>query len=48
MQVDLRPMETPARLLPPPDIQYQGSVVDLSAQAERVSRVGTDAYRRTV
>ena len=48
MQVDLRPMETSARLLPPPDIQYQGSVVDLSAQAERVSRVRTDAHRRTV
>jgi hypothetical protein len=48
MQVDLRPMETSARLLSPPDIQYQGSVVDLSAQAERVNRVRTDAYRRTV
>jgi eukaryotic translation initiation factor 2C len=35
MQVDLQPMETPARLLQPPDIQYQGSVVDLSVQAER-------------
>jgi Argonaute linker 2 domain len=39
MQIDLRPMETPARLLPPPDIQYQGSVVDLSVQAEKVSWV---------
>ena len=48
MQVDLRPMETPARLLPPPDIQYQGTVVDLSAQAERVNRVRTDACRITV
>ncbi|KAN0105332.1 Piwi domain containing protein [Russula decolorans] len=35
MQVDLRPMETAARLLQPPDIQYRGSIVDLSAQAER-------------
>ncbi|KAI0292287.1 Piwi domain-containing protein [Russula brevipes] len=35
MQVDLRPMETPARLLQPPDIQYQGSIVYLSAQAEK-------------
>jgi len=35
MEVDLRPMETAARLLQPPDIQYQGSVVDLSTQAER-------------
>ncbi|KAH9983910.1 Piwi domain-containing protein [Russula compacta] len=37
MQVDLRPMETPARLLQPPDIQYQGSIVDLSAQAEKLT-----------
>ena len=37
MQVDVRPMQTNARLLQPPDIQYQGSVADLSAQAERVS-----------
>ena len=46
MQVDLQPMETHARLLQPPDIQYQGSVVDLSVQAERVSRVRSDAHRR--
>jgi hypothetical protein len=39
MQIDLRPMETPARLLQPPDIQYQGSIVDLSAQADKVSWV---------
>jgi hypothetical protein len=37
MQVDVRPMETAARLLQPPDIQYQGSIADLSVQAERVS-----------
>ncbi|KAI0305799.1 Piwi domain-containing protein, partial [Multifurca ochricompacta] len=36
MQVDLRPLETPARLLQPPDIQYRGSIVDLSNQAEKV------------
>ena len=47
MQVDLRPMETAARLLQPPDIQYKGSIVDLSAQAERVSQVRSDARRRT-
>lgn len=35
MQVDVRPMETAARLLQPPDIQYQGSIADLSVQAER-------------
>ncbi len=46
MQVDLRPMETAARLLQPPDIQYDGSIVDLSVQAERVSRVRFDARRR--
>jgi len=43
MEVDLQPMETAARLLSPPDIQYQGSVVDLSVQAERVSRSHRDA-----
>lgn len=37
MQVDVRPMETAARLLQPPDIQYNGSIADLSTQAERVS-----------
>jgi hypothetical protein len=37
MQVDVRPMETAARLLQPPDIQYQGSIADLSAQSDRVS-----------
>ncbi|KAN0130852.1 Piwi domain containing protein [Lactarius tabidus] len=35
MQIDVRPMETAARLLQPPDIQYQGSIVDLSVQAEK-------------
>jgi hypothetical protein len=39
MQIDLRPMETSARLLPPPDIQFQGSVVDLSVQAQKASCV---------
>jgi len=47
MQVDLRPMETAARLLQPPDIQYRGSIVDLAAQAERVSQIHSDAPRRT-
>ena len=46
MQVDLRPMETAARLLQPPDIQYKGSIVDLSAQAARVGQVRSDARRR--
>ncbi|KAH9074742.1 ribonuclease H-like domain-containing protein [Lactarius deliciosus] len=35
MQVDVRPMETAARLLQPPDIQYNGSIADLSVQAEK-------------
>ncbi|KAH9066792.1 Piwi-domain-containing protein [Lactarius vividus] len=35
MQVDIRPMETAARLLQPPDIQYNGSIADLSVQAEK-------------
>jgi hypothetical protein len=47
MQIDLRPMESAARLLQPPDIQYKGSVVDLSVQAEKVSQVRSDARRRT-
>ncbi|KAH9965047.1 Piwi domain-containing protein [Lactifluus volemus] len=38
MQIDLRPMETSARLLPPPDIQFQGSVVDLSVQAQKANQ----------
>lgn len=43
MQVDLRPMETAGRLLQPPDIQYQGSIVDLSVQAEKVNWDRTNA-----
>jgi hypothetical protein len=46
MQVDVRPMETPARLLQPPDIQYQGSIVELSAQAEKVNCIRTDTDHR--
>ena len=48
MQVDLRPMETPGRLLLPPDIQYDGSVVDLSNQAKNVGWIRTDACLRTI
>lgn len=47
MQVDLHPMETQARLLQPPDIQYQGSIVDLSVQAERVNRDFSNVFRES-
>ncbi|KAI9449778.1 Piwi-domain-containing protein [Russula earlei] len=46
MQVDPRPVETPARLLPPPDIQYQGSIVNLSTQAEKGTHGTWNVVRR--
>ena len=47
MEVALRPMEIDARLLQPPDIQYRGSIVDLSVQAQKVSQVRSNARLRT-
>ncbi|KAF8273084.1 Piwi-domain-containing protein [Lactarius quietus] len=46
MQVDVHPMETAARLLQPPDIQYQGDIVDLSSQAGKGTHGTWNVVRR--